>query len=374
MSTKDRDQKEAALQFCLSRDWFPQVEVDVYPSRQVSIRASAQTDIDVFALIPASFGGFSRHVFDCKTKAKESPINRVFWMHGLMKQLGAQTGTCILKKETIEIDHRLTAFDLGISLVGESEFPEWSAGLGGAKTPTAEYYSYAEKFDYWEDLLTADRRNPNLANAVLFIRSGFWQVKDEAEAARKCIFLLKSIRGEIDPNKPEQVALTVYLAALFSTAVASLAHRLFSIFVLPKSQAVYEEALRVSLYGGRDAYEQRSALYRLLVQARGHEDPEALGVPGWETFSKIVRQMMEGPIEATYSAHILQETSFAILGSHTKVSSTRSRRIATTRRRSAQYSLNLSSYLFRATKLPAEIEDSVSALLLDLISTSVLTE
>lgn len=371
MSIKDRDQKEAALQFCLSRDWFPQVEVDVYPSRQVSRRASAQTDIDVFALIPASFGGYSRHVFDCKTKAKESPINRVFWMHGLMKQLAAQTGTCILKKETIEIDHRLTAFDLGISLVGESELPEWSVGLGGAKATSSEFFSYAEKFDYWEDLLTSDRRNPNLSNAVLFLRSGFWQVKDEAEAARKCIFLLKSIRGEIDPGKPEQVALTVYLAALFSTAAAGLAHRLFSMFVLPKDQSVYEESLRVSLYGGRDAYEQRSALYRLLVKARGHEDPEALGVPGWEHFSKIIRQMMEAPIEATYSAHILQEASFAILGSHNKISSPRARKIASTKKRSAQYALNLSSYLFRATKLPSEIETAVSDLLLDLIASSI---
>lgn len=371
MSIKDRDQKEAALQFCLSRDWFPQVEVDIYPNRQVSRRPSAQTDVDVFALIPAGFGGYSRHIFDCKTKAKESPINRVLWMHGLMKQLGVQTGTCILKKESIEIDHRLTAYDLGISLVGESEFPEWSAGLGGATTSTKEFFSYAEKFDYWEDLLTSDRRNPNLSDAVLFLRSGFWQVKDEAEAARKCIFLLKSIRGEIDPSKPEQIALTIYLAALFSTAVASLAHRLFSMFVLPKDQNVYEEALRVSLYGGRDAYEQRSALYRLLVKARGHDDPEALGVPGWEYFSKIVRQMMEAPIEATYSAHILQEASFVVLGSHDKISSPRAYKIATTKKRSAQYALNLSSYLFKATKLPTEVEVTVSKLLLDLISTSV---
>lgn len=371
MSIKDRDQKEAALQFCLSRDWFPQVELDIYPARQVSKRASAQTDVDVFALIPASFGGYSRHAFDCKTKAKESPINRVFWMHGLMKQLGAQTGTCVLKKESIEIDHRLTAFDLGISLVGESEFSEWSAGLGGAKTASSDFFSYAEKFDYWEDLLNAERRNPKLANAVIFLRSKFWQVKDPAEAARKCIFLLKSIRGEIDPSKPEQIALTVYLAALFSTASAELAHRLFSMFVLPKDQNIYEEALRVSLYGGRDAYEQRSALYRLLVQARGHEDPEALGVPGWEHFSKIIRQMMDSPIEATYSAHILQETSFAILGSHFEVSSPRAKKIATSKRRSAQYALNLSSYLFKATRLPAEIETVVSALLLKLISSSI---
>jgi hypothetical protein len=371
MSIKDRDQKEAALQFCLSRDWFPQVEVDVYPARQVSRRASAQTDVDVLALIPADLGGYVRHIFDCKTKARESPINRVLWMHGLMKQLGVQTGTCVLKKESIEIDHRLTAFDLGISLVGESEFPEWAGGLGGSKIASTEVFSFAEKFEYWEDLLTADRRNPKLSDAVLFLRSGFWQVKDDAEAARKCIFLLKSIRGEIDPSKPEQIALTVYLAALFSSAAASLAHRLFSMFVLPKDQNVYEEALRVSLYGGRDAYEQRSALYRLLVKARGHEDPEALGVPGWEHFSKLIRQMMEAPIEATYSAHILQEASFAILGSHRKISSPRALKISSTKKRSAQYALNLSSYLFRATKLPAEIEETVSELLLELISSSL---
>ena len=85
-----------------------------------------------------------------------------------MKQLNASTGTCILKKESIEVDHRLTAFDLGITLVGESEFPEWSSGLGGAKTASTEFISFAEKFEYWEDLLDADKRNPNLSDAVLF--------------------------------------------------------------------------------------------------------------------------------------------------------------------------------------------------------------
>lgn len=371
MSIKDRDQKELVLQFCLSRDWFPHVEVDVYPIRQVSRRASAQTDIDLLALIPASLGGFNRHIFDCKTKAKESPINRVFWLHGLMNQLGVQTGTCLLKKDSIEIDHRLSAFDLGISLVDESEFSEWTVSLGGLNTAGSTIYSLAEKFDAWEDLLTSDRRNPALTSAVLFIRSGFWQVRDSAEAARKCIFLLKSIRGEIDPNKPEQIALAVYIATLFAIASASLAQRLFSIFVLPKSQTVFEEALRVSLYGGRDAYEQRNAIYKLLVKERGHEDPEALGVPGWEHFSRLIRQMMEAPIEAAYTAHILQELAFAMLKSIEKIDSPRAQKISNKNKRAAQYALNLSSYLFKATKLPPEIETAASAMLLALITVSL---
>jgi len=367
---KDRDQKEAALKFCLARKWFPHVEVDIYPERQVSKRSSAQTDIDLLALIPGNFGGFTKHVFDCKTKAKESPINRVLWLHGLMKQLGVQTGTCLLKKDYIEVDHRLSAFDLGISLVEESEFPEWSKGLGVIRTE-AQAHSFAEKFEDWEKLLSADYRNPVLTPAIRFLRSGFWQIKDDAEAARKCIFLLKLIRGEIDPSKSEQMALVVYLAALFSLAAAGLAHRLFSLFVLPKDQGVYDEALRVSLYGGRDAYEQRNSIYKLLVKERGHEDPEGLGVPGWEHFSRLIRQMMEAPIEATYAAHILQELAFALLKNETELNSIRARTISEDRKRAAQYALNLSSYIFKATKLPPEVESIASTQLLMLISYSV---
>ncbi len=370
MTVKDRDQKETALQFCLLRGWFPHVEVDIYPERQVSKRASAQTDIDVLALIPGSFGGYSRHVFDCKTKAKESPINRVLWLHGLMKQLGVDSGTCLLKKDFIEIDHRLSAFDLGISLLEESEFPEWSKGLGVARGSIATY-SYAEKFEDWENLLSADRRNAALTSAIKFVRSGFWQLQDHAEAARKCIFLLKSLRGEVDPSKAEQLALFVYLAALFSLATASLAHRLFSIFVLPKDERVYEEALRVSLYGGRDAYEQRNSIYKLLVKERGHEDPEGLGVPGWEHFSRLTRQMMEAPIQATYSAHILQELAFGFLSGKLVTDSARAKQLSMTQKRSAQYALNLSSYIFKATILPPEIEAATSEQLLQLISSSV---
>lgn len=371
MSIKDRDQKESVLQFCLSRGWFPHVEVDVYPTRQVSRRGSAQTDIDLLALVPAAFGGFDKHLFDCKTKAKESPINRVLWLHGLMRQLDVTSGTCVLKKDSIEVDHRLSAFDLGISLVAEAELTDWAKGLGGAAFAATTPFSLAGNFAAWEELLTADRRNPQLSKAVQFIRSGYWQIRDEAEAARKCIFLLKSVRGEIDPAKPEQLALALYLAALFSVASASLASRLFSIFVLPKSQDVYEEALRVSLYGGRDAYEQRNALYTLLAKARGHDDVEALGVPGWEHFAKLIRQMMEAPIQAAHTPHILQELAFAALASNPVTSSQRALMLSVENQRSAQYALNLCGYLFKATKIPPEIGEYAAAEILALITVAV---
>src|SRR5215475_6777392 len=103
---KDRDQKQQVLNLSVANRWFPQLEVDVQPVRAVRERVPTVTDLDVLASIPDQFSGYRTVIFDCKTKARESPINRALWMSGLLERLNADQGICVLKKDAIELDHR----------------------------------------------------------------------------------------------------------------------------------------------------------------------------------------------------------------------------------------------------------------------------
>src|SRR5207247_957598 len=96
---QDRDQKHGALKLSVANRWFPQLEVVVQPTRSVQETAVSVTDLDVFSSMPDQFRGFRTVVFDCKTKARESPVNRALWLRGVIDRLDADHGICVLKKD-----------------------------------------------------------------------------------------------------------------------------------------------------------------------------------------------------------------------------------------------------------------------------------
>src|SRR5271154_5661474 len=114
---KDRDQKQKALKLSVANRWFPQMEVDVHAGGGLSEKSPLVTDLDVLSSIPDEFRGFRSVVFDCKTKARESAVNRALWLSGVLNRMGADQGFCILKKEALELDHVLMANRLKVILL-----------------------------------------------------------------------------------------------------------------------------------------------------------------------------------------------------------------------------------------------------------------
>ena len=97
---KDRDQKAKALAYSVSKRWFPQLEVDVQAPHAVARKTALITDLDVFAAVPDDFVGFRHVVFDCKTLARESPVNRTLWLRGVLDRRFLREG-CGYKKAGI---------------------------------------------------------------------------------------------------------------------------------------------------------------------------------------------------------------------------------------------------------------------------------
>lgn len=359
---KDRDQKQKALKLSVANRWFPQLEVDVHPGRALRERAPVVTDLDVFSSIPDQFKGFRSVVFDCKTRAKESPVNRALWLAGILERLKADQGFCILKKEDIQLDHCLMATRLNVVLLTEDEFDVY------ARLTCSRYDSHlgnVAEMDAWEQFFAIPVRFPKLEPGLQFIRSGFWMLDDSAEACRKSIACLKSLHPEMDPSKPEHIAVFLELCAVFAHSLAVVVCQIFKSYLLPSNPADLADALLVMLYGGRDAYEHRNELFKLVRGKVGEQTAPDLSLPEWERFLQLVRQCLDAPFELQNTPLILREAGFSVLrGDAAKMFG---KTLCAESPQGAKFALLIPTYLGKAAKLPPEFAKAADDTLLPLI-------
>ena len=359
---KDRDQKQKALRLSVANRWFPQLEVDVQPGRAVRENAPLVTDLDVLSSFPDPFKGFRAVVFECKTKAKESPVNRALWLAGVLERLNADQGFCILKKDQIQLDHCLMATRLNVVLLTEEEFDLYGKLTCPAYSdPTGN----VSNIDLWDRLFAVPSKFSRLESAIAFVRSTFWMIDDAAEACRKTLACLRGLHGELDPSHREHLAIFFELCALFARSLAVVVCQIFRSYMLPGKEADLAEALLVMLYGGREAYEHRNELFKLLKNKGSAETPVDLSLPEWDRFLQLVRQCLDAPFELQRTPLILREAAFAILagdGSN-EFAKTLSRESP----QGARFALLVPTYLARAAKLPPEFAKTADDILLPLI-------
>ncbi len=359
---KDREQKQKALRLSVANRWFPQLEVDVQPGRAVRENAPLVTDLDVLASYPDPFKGFRAVVFDCKTKARESPVNRALWLTGVLERLHADQGFCILKKGQIQLDHCLMATRLRVVLLTEDEFD-----LYGKLTCPAysDHIGNIGNIDMWDRLFAIASKFAKLGPGVAFIRSTFWMIDDAAEACRKTLACLRGLHQEMDPSHPEHLAIFFDLCAIFARSLAVVVCQIFRSYLLPGNEADLAKALLVMLYGGREAYEHRNELFKLLKNKGATETPVDLSLPEWDRFLQLVRQCLDAPFEIQRTPLILRETAFSILAGD------KANELAKTLCREspqgARFALLVPTYLSRAAKLPPEFAKTADEVLLPLI-------
>jgi hypothetical protein len=359
---QDRDQKQKALTLSLANRWFPQLEVDVQPTRAVREKAPTVTDLDVFSSIPDQFNGYRTVIFDCKTKARESAINRALWMSGLLERLRADQGICVLKKDAIELDHRLFATRLKVILLAEDEFDLYARA-------TTQNYSMkvgnVAEMVAWEQFFEIPTKFARLGPGVHFTRSYYWMIDDPAEACRKTLSQVRAIHPELDPARPEHLALFLDLCALFARSLAIAVCHMFKAYLHPANQADLSEALLVMLYGGREAYEYRNELYkRFKAHPQDHAVAVDLSLPEWDRFLQLTRQLLDAPTEAQKVPLILREVGFSFLCADTVRAFAKT--LCAESPQAARFSLLVVDYLSKAGKLPPEFGKIVDSALLAL--------
>ena len=191
-------------------------------------------------------------------------------------------------------------------------------------------------------------------------------IDDPAEACRKTLATIHEIRAELDPAKNDHIALAFDLASLFSRALAVMCAYIFNTYLHPKQQAELEEAVRVMLYGGREAYEHRNQLYRMLKESKGSEIGDSdLTLPEWKPFIQLVRQVLDAPIEAAHTPLILREVAFKYLA--TSEDNKYAKELCARSPQAGRFAVLSVGYLFKAAKLPSEFLDKAESTLLPLL-------
>jgi hypothetical protein len=366
---KDRSQKALALRLSISKRWLPQLEVEVEPSRRLDRAKALLTDIDVLSITQSAISGHERIVFDCKSGAKESGIGRSFWLHGVMARVGAKHGFVVLpEKATIVHDHRISAADLNVSLMHDSEVEGFARSIGGT---TVNSHSLVGDIDTWEHFLAISLKYPSLAQYLGFSRSGFWMIKDPGERCRRSISRLRAIHSELDPSKPEHMAVFGDAVCLFLVAVSELAGRALLILLRPASKDDFASTVLAMLYGG---YENLEAAQKLRRLASGAAEDEKVSIfPELARFEQLIREVMQAPLDALPAAILARELSFEALLQNSSTSQFQAT-IASEARYSAKFLVLASEYLQKTARLPPEFSEFFTGQALGLSSTYSLRE
>ncbi|WP_321968364.1 hypothetical protein [Burkholderia cepacia] len=362
---KDRAQKATALALSVSKRWLPQLEVEIEASTRIERSKFLLTDIDVLAVAPAPIGGHVRMVFDCKSGAKESAIGRAFWLHGVMTRAAAAQGFVVLnEKVAIKHDHRISASELSVSLLHESEFEDLAQCMGGT---TKNVEAAVANIDAWDQFLSVGAKYPSTSEYLSFAKSSFWMIKDPGEQCRKTVAKLRAIRTEMDPAKIEHIALFGDSLCLFLLALSELANRLFLVLLRPTSQEEFSSSLLALLYGGYENLEAAQKIRRLTSGA-GSDDAVSI-FPEIGKFEQLVREILQAPQQALRASLLARELSFSFLVSAgtTELQS----QLAVESPYAAKFVLMACEYLQKAAKLPSEFAITYSDAALSL-SASVL--
>jgi hypothetical protein len=345
---KDRAQKSTALRLSVSKRWLPQLEVEIEPNCRLEKSKFLLTDIDVMSIAPSPIGSHIRLVFDCKSGGKESAIGRAFWLHGVMTRASATHGFVVLnEKVSINRDHRISASDLAVSLLHESEFEDLAQGMGGTTLATD---SAASDIDAWDKFLAVRAKYPTTSDYLNFGRSGYWMIKDPGEQSRKTVARLRAIRTELDPIKPEHLAIFGDALCLFLLALSELANRLFLVLLRPSSQEEFSSSLLAHLYGG---YENLEAAQKIRRLTSGVASEDVVSIfPEIERFEQLVREILQAPQQALPASLLARELSFSSL---TEAGITGLQRaVALESPYAPKFVLMAGEYLQKAARLPPE--------------------
>ena len=348
---KDRAQKASVLRLSVRKRWLAQLEVDVEPSQRIDKTKYLLTDIDVMAIAPSAIGPHSKFLFDCKSSARESAISRAFWLRGVMARSKSDRGFVVLNdKVSISRDHRISASDLGVTLLHEVEMESFAAGLGVSIAPTD---SAAASIDNWEAFLAIQAKFPALADYLTFSRSTYWMTKGAGEQCRKLVGKLRRIRSELDPGKKEHLAVFGDGLCLFLHAVSEMAADLFLILLRPASREEYSDALLAILYGGYENLEAAKKIRRIAI---GAVEEEYVSIfPDMPRFEHLIREVLQAPLQALPAALMARELAFCQLSG---VATTETlREISAENPYVSKFIFLGASYLAKSLRLPHEFAD-----------------
>jgi hypothetical protein len=166
--------------------------------------------------------------------------------------------------------------------------------------------------DNWNKYFSISNRLSGLAPLVHFCRSGFWNEKEFSTKRRYSIAHLREVHNELNPDNNLCMFIFLELASLFSISLNELAIRIFNKYLLPQDKNVFDQELKMLLWGGFDNYNFFNNLRKRVSVNLTNENTD-LSLPEWNMFVNLVRASIEKPLSIALAAIILKELAFGFL-------------------------------------------------------------
>lgn len=311
MTTRDIHQKLTLAKLLWAWGYVPHIEVRITHPEASAPRRYELTDIDVYGVRATLDFSMERVVGDCKTLRNVSPINRTFWLKGVMEYLGVHRGYLVLRtSRPITEDHKLSARAMGVALMSEDDFRVFQSKLLPEDFPQEMMLFREESWQYLEGNIAHIGQLDQL-NEYRTYR--YW-LDSPPRALRYSLLETRTARDSIDPRDKLQRALILEMVTLFSIAFLDMLCHLFHIYLIPERKSDLDTYLKAYVYGGREYYAHLNQLTRSLQRLRADyagsgegEQPIAdLSLPEWERFLQLFRTVLEHPIQFRDTARFLR--------------------------------------------------------------------
>lgn len=353
---KDTQQKIKAIRYCVALGFVPHMEVVVRYVADTGASPCDLTDIDVVGIRPGSVAPAARIIFDCKTLAKISPINRAFWAKGLMDVTGSSEAFVILAKPAIEA-HRLAGNSFGVRLFSQDLFDKYAAS---ASSDYMVKNSYIEDLSGWEKLNDARRNYPSLEGLLGFLGASAWLQSNGAQGLRTLMSHMRQSASEMDPGKAAHRAIFIMAMSQFSLYVSEMVRDFHNIFDPGADRAQFERTLRYYVWGGKDNYDLRQRLHAAVKTAKGVSDIEPFEFPGWDGFVEYFRGCLDSPLSVSATCLPLKDMAFRELVIPIPDVDRRISSRLKANNRVRQFALSAASYFSEASRVPRDFREMFS--------------
>lgn len=283
-------------------DYVPDIDVKLFNSTATAKTKIELTDIDVLGFKIGPELRPQKIAADCKTVKKMSPINRAFWLSGVMGTLDISRGFVVLSR-TIEVDHKLAGQQLGITLLSEDDFTVLEKSLLPAYFP---HQLNLFKADVWQKFFVEAQEQGQISRLWEYRRNRFWQDTPQ-HGLRNTLMELRSHRRVFDQKNRIHTAVFLDVVTAFSIALSQMLTELFQVYLHPETKDELDQRMKAYVYGGRGTYETLNNLALRVAQLRSQlsqgsaphvEAPstkDALALPEWELFMQLFRTALDAP-------------------------------------------------------------------------------
>lgn len=351
---KDAAQKTRAISFCAASGMIPFLEVVLRYEGDTDDAHSNITDLDVLGLQLSGADRLRRIIFDCKTLANVSPINRALWARGAMAFAHCNEAFVILKKKALD-GHRLAAKNFGVHLFDDDLFDHYATATTTNYLKNPSYLCSANTWEQWARIPESSKR---LTSLISYMSNVIPVEPNHLRALRSLVYLMyREAAGEFDPKKPAHWAVFYQYLSSLAICLSQVVGDLRNIFDRKMSTEAFDTLMKRYIWEGREHYEIRNRLHKA-SQQRGNSDGKSddLSLPGWPVFLQMIRVFLDAPHHVSACALPLKEMAFRALAGRNDAGDMRLHTMLTNSNRLFQFSLQLSAYAVKSVSLPRDFE------------------